>query len=122
MNKYQTIIVLKPDLETHEYVEIERTYKNLLVMRSDRSIRIECWGKKKLIYPDKSHGEGYYMMFTHHMTASDATELDEMLASDTNVIKHIIVLTHETEDDLPSKDEQMAKEYVPCLMDILLQD
>jgi hypothetical protein len=45
-----------------------------------------------------------------------------MLASDTNVVKHIIVLTHETEDDLPSKDEQIEKEYVPCLMDILLQD
>ena len=122
MNKYETIIILRPDLETHEYVEIEKTYKHLLVMRSDRSIRIECWGKKKLAYPVKEHSEGYYMMFTHHMTASDATEFDEMLASDTNVIKHIMVLAHGTEADLPSEDEQIDEGYIPCLMDILLQE
>lgn len=122
MNKYETIVILRPDLETHEYVAIENTYKNLLVMRSDRSIRIECWGKKKLAYPLRSHTEGYYMLFTHHMTASDAIEFDEMLANDTNVIKHIMVLAHEAEDDQPSEDEQIEKEYIPCLMDILLQD
>lgn len=122
MNKYETIIILRPDLETDEYVEIERAYKNLLVMRSDRSIRIECWGKKKLAYPVKSHVEGYYMMFTHHMTASDAAEFDEMLANDTNVIKHIMVLAHEAEDDQRSEDEQIDEGYIPCLMDILLQE
>lgn len=122
MNKYETIIILRPDLETDEYVEIERAYKNLLVMRSDRSIKIECWGKKKLAYPVRSHGEGYYMMFTHHMTASDAVEFDEMLTNDTNVVKHIMVLAHEDEDEQRSEDEQIDEGYIPCLMDILLQE
>ena len=124
MNKYETIIVLKPDLETSLYEEIEKIYKNLLSTYSNKPIKVECFGKKKLAYPIKTHNEGYYIVFTHHATASDVVKFDKTLASDTNVIKHVLVELDykEDEDTQRSEDEQIDAEYIPCLMDILLQD
>lgn len=122
MNKYDTIIILKPDLETHKYAEIEEAYKNLLETYSNKPIEVKCIGKKKLAYPIKTHNEGYYIMFTYHATASDVMKFNKTLASDTNVIKHLSVKYEEDEDTQRSEDEQIDTEYIPCLMDILLQD
>lgn len=131
MNKYDTIIILKPDLETHKYAEIEEAYKNLLETYSNKPIEVKCVGKKKLAYTTKTYNEGYYIMFTYHATASDVMKFDKTLASDTNVIKYLSVKYEavkyeededEDEDTQRSEDEQIDTEYIPCLMDILLQD
>ena len=122
MNKYDTIIILKPDLETHKYAEIEEAYKNLLETYSNKPIKVKCVGKKKLAYTIKTYNEGYYIMFTYHATASDVMKLDKTLASDANVIKYLSVKYEEDEDTQRSEDEQTNEEYIPCLMDILLQD
>ena len=122
MNKYDTIIILKPDLETHKYAEIEEAYKNLLSTYSNKPIEVKCIGKKKLAYTIKTYNEGYYIMFTYHATASDVMKFDKTLASDTNVIKHLSVKYEEDEDTQRSEDEQIDTEYIPCLMDILLKD
>ena len=122
MNKYDTIIILKPDLETHKYAEIEEAYKNLLETYSNKPIEVKCIGKKKLAYTIKTYNEGYYIMFTYHATASDVMKFDKTLASDTNVIKYLSVKYEEDEDTQRSEDEQIDEEYIPCLMDILLQD
>ena len=122
MNKYDTIIILKPDLETHKYAEIEEAYKNLLETYSNKPIKVKCVGKKKLAYTIKTYNEGYYIMFTYHATASDVMKLNKTLASDTNVIKYLSVKYEEDEDTQRSEDEQIDTEYIPCLMDILLKD
>lgn len=122
MNKYDTIIILKPDLETHKYAEIEEAYKNLLSTYANKPIEVKCIGKKKLAYTIKTYNEGYYIMFTYRATASDVMKFDKTLASDTNVIKHLSVKYEEDEDTQRSEDEQIDTEYIPCLMDILLKD
>lgn len=126
MNKYESIIVLKPSLNEDECRGIISKYTRSIEDCSHKSIKIECWGKKKLAYPVKEYSEGTYYILTFYMSETSANTLSTTFSHDSNIIKYVVVEqerdacadTNETKDfiyDLhPSKSER------PDALDVLL--
>lgn len=90
MNKYETIMIIKPTLSEEQWHnEVEKIKE--LINKNGKVTGTEYWGMRKLAYPVKKHNEGYY---ADVYFSSDFEFVDELLRvynESENIIKHIIV-------------------------------
>lgn len=87
MKKFETIIILRPDIAEEEREKIVNEIKDIVTVTN-----IEEWGKRKLAYPVKKHNEGYYILFEFEKELNEHSKLDSYYANNEAIIKHIIVL------------------------------
>jgi len=132
MTKYETIIILDPDLTEEEAKQTVKSYTLVLESLSPKVVHCEEWGTKKLAYPitvgEKKYGMGTYLLFNFWAPESKSKEdhyyidaLSTVLHSDSRVIKHVCV-KHDTE--LGEYDyEQDREESLPdWVQDILCEE
>lgn len=92
MNKYETILIIKPTL-TEE--ETKGTIKKIvnLINNNGKATKVEEWGKRKLAYPIQKFIEGYYVLINFKSEPSFIEELNRVYNITDEIIKHIIVKT-----------------------------
>lgn len=90
MNKYETIMIVKPTLSEEQWHnEVDKIKE--LINKNGKVTSTEFWGMRKLAYPVKKYNEGYYADIYF---SSDFEFVDELLRvynESENIIKHIIV-------------------------------
>lgn len=112
---YQTIMILKPNLNTELIKTETKQYSKLLQSWSTtKKIRVSDFSKKKLAYDIKGHSYGYYLVFAYQAGIENIGELERLLRKDDYVIKFITV--KQCEDDLEPLCEQDIK---PDAYDVL---
>ncbi len=90
MNKYETIIILHPNLdETAVKANIEKFTSMISANGSVEST--EEWGKKRLAYPIQKQNEGYYVIIRFSSNPEFIDELVRVYNITDDVIKHIVV-------------------------------
>lgn len=90
MNKYESIIVLKPKLENEKIQQVIKRIEDFINDKGKVLLKEE-WGKKKLTYPIQKHNEGYYVLFDFKTTSKYIEEINKLYNVIEEVIKHIIV-------------------------------
>lgn len=104
-NEYELIFIAKGDL-TEEYAngitdKYEQKFRDIGATR----INSEFWGNKKLAYPVREYGHGWYYLFNACMSSLTLTKFEEFINADEDVIKHICILkTRAEERDLSPAD------------------
>ncbi len=83
MNKYESIIILKPDYKEEEKQEILDFCKKHM-----KGIKYEELGKKELAYEVKGYNEGYYIQFEFNKNEKKITEF---FKNNLTILKFIIV-------------------------------
>lgn len=89
MNKYETIIILKPTLAEEEIKNSIQKIKDL-INENGKVTATEEWGMRKLAFPVQKFNEGYY---TDIYFSSDFEFIDELLKfynESENIIKYIV--------------------------------
>jgi len=64
LREYETIYVLKPDLEDNKVIEVAERMRGVVEQGGGKSIKIHNWGKKKLAYEIDKVQKGVYIY--HH--------------------------------------------------------
>lgn len=64
IREYETIYVLKPELEDAKIVELEERLRGVVEQAGGKSIKIHNWGKKKLSFEKDKVQKGIYV---HHL-------------------------------------------------------
>ncbi|MBN2358119.1 MAG: 30S ribosomal protein S6 [Deltaproteobacteria bacterium] len=64
LREYETIYVLKPDLEDSKVIEVAERMRGVVEQQGGKSIKIHNWGKKKLAYEVDKVQKGVYIY--HH--------------------------------------------------------
>ena len=64
LREYETIYVLKPDLEDNKVIEVAERMRGVVEQQGGKSIKIHNWGKKKLAYEVDKVQKGIYIY--HH--------------------------------------------------------
>jgi small subunit ribosomal protein S6 len=64
LREYETIYVLKPDLEDNKVIEVAERMRGVVEQGGGKSIKIHNWGKKKLAYEVDKVQKGVYIY--HH--------------------------------------------------------
>jgi len=90
MNNYETIFIIKPNLEEEAIKGLIEKFSNLI--NTDVKVtEVNEWGKRKLAYPMKKQTEGYYVLVNFESNPANITELERNYRITDEVIKFIVV-------------------------------
>lgn len=90
MRKYETIFILRPNLE--EEARKEAITKFSSIISADGEIeRVDEWGNRKLAYEINKIKEGYYVYVTFKANPSLPMELERNYKISDDVIRYIVI-------------------------------
>lgn len=100
MNKYESVIIIKPTLTDEETKDTINKYKENFEKFSNQPVKVEDLGKKKLAYEIQGNKEGSYAVFTFYGKPEDISKTERQYRIDDNVMKFITVkMDMEAEED-----------------------
>lgn len=94
MNKYESVIIINPNLETESIKALIEKFSNL-INNNGKVSSVEEVGKKRLAYEIKNNKEGYYIVFKFESKPEAIAELERIYRITDEVIKFIVVKEEE---------------------------
>lgn len=76
MVSYQTILILKPDLDEAQVDQALEKVTGFLAKYSGSCLKVEKWGKKRLSYRIKKSRFGYYLNIYHTCESLKVSSLE----------------------------------------------
>lgn len=90
MNKYESVIIINPNVEENTLNELTERFSTLI--NNDGKVeQVNNLGKKKLAYEVKKNKEGYYVVFDFEANPSLIAELERNYRITDEVIKFIVI-------------------------------
>ena len=94
MNKYESVIIINPNLEEEAIKSLIEKISNLI--NTDGKVSsVEEAGKKKLAYEVKKNKEGYYVIINFEAQPELIVELERNYRITDEVLKFIVVRVEE---------------------------
>jgi len=90
MNKYESIIIIEPNVDEEEIEEIIQKVKDIIEEKGTVT-KVEKMGMKKLAYEIKKNKEGYYIVIYFEADPSIIAELERYYRITENIIKFLTV-------------------------------
>lgn len=91
MRPYEIVVVFDSALEEDAVKALAERFSKQLTSSGARSVRTDSWGKRRLAYPIKHRGEGYYVLFEANSEPAAVLELDRLLTLSDEVIRHKVM-------------------------------
>ena len=93
MNKYESIMILVPDIKEKRKNEILDKIKNVIMEYStkDKETVVEEMGKKRLAYEVKNNKEGYYIVINFTCEPEAIKEIERNYRITDEVMKFLTV-------------------------------
>ena len=110
MRRYETIIILDPDLSTEKRKPVLKRVQDVIGQQDGYLVLIDDWGSRKLAYEIKKKERGYYVRFDFCGTAAVVDEIERFFRIDDRVLKFMTVLLEKTVDIEKIKEEVAAAE------------
>ena len=90
MNKYESVVIINPNVEENALKELTDRFTTLI--NSDGKVeQVNDLGKKKLAYEVKKNKEGYYVVFDFEANPKLIAELERNYRITDEVIKFIVI-------------------------------
>ena len=105
MQLYETIYVVKQDLDNKGLKELEANYDNLLKLNKAIIEYKENWGLRNLAYKIQNYKKGYYYMVVFNGEKETVNELERNFRIDENILRF---LTSKA-DNIPSEPTPIMK-------------
>ena len=90
MNKYESIIIVNPNIDEEGLKSLEAKFTGL-INENGKVESVENLGKKRLAYDVKKHKEGTYFVFNFEANPEFISELERIYRITDEVIKFIVV-------------------------------
>ncbi len=94
MNKYESIIIVNPNLEEEALKALETKFTDL-INENGTVESVENLGKKKLAYEIKKNKEAYYILFNFEAKPDSIKELERIYLITDDSITFIVVKKEE---------------------------
>ena len=110
MRRYETIIIIDPDLSAENREPVLERVKDVIVQQDGYLAFIDDWGSRKLAYEIKKKERGYYVRFDFCGTGALVDEIERFFRIDDRVLKYMTVLLDKIADIEKIKEEVAAAE------------
>ena len=90
MNKYESVIIIQPNLDEEAVKVIIRKFSDL-IEKNGKIESVEEMGKKRLAYEIKKQKEGFYVLFNFEAEPNSIAELERNYRITDEVMKFIVV-------------------------------
>jgi small subunit ribosomal protein S6 len=91
LRDYELIIVLSPELNEEEIEANTENVRRFVTERGGSISDLERWGKRRLAYPIKHFGDGYYILTHFKLGPTFGRELEANLHISEVVLRHLLV-------------------------------
>ena len=98
MKRYETIIIIDPDLSKEAETPIFERVNDLIPQYNGFLIETDDWGTKKLAYDVKKKSRGHYVRFDFCGDGALIQEMERFFRIDDKVLKFMTVLLDENPD------------------------
>ncbi len=88
---YELVVIVSPTVEEEGFEAAIESVNRFVTGRGGVVSDVERWGKRRLAYPIKHHGEGSYVLTRFRMKPEDNRELDSNLRISEDVIRHLLI-------------------------------
>ena len=89
MNKYESVIIIKPDKTDEEIKSIIEDMKNVIIKNNGNVTKVEKLGKKILAYEIRKCKEGYYVVLYFESNVNVIFELERLHRIKDEIIKYL---------------------------------
>ena len=101
MKRYESIIILKPDLELEEKNKIVEKVTNLMksfAKINETKIELHDLGKRNLAYQIRNYMQGEYIQHYFYASMDDAIKLESEYKKIPEIIKSIVIRNEREEN------------------------
>lgn len=98
MRRYETIVIIDPDLSEDDRTTLISRIKEIIPQQKGEFLQEDLWGVKKLAYDIKKKPRGYYARFDYCGVGSTVDELERFCRIDDRVMKYLTVQLAEEAD------------------------
>ena len=98
MRSYQSVLILKPDIEESRVDEALAKIGELIKRNGGAILKTEKWGKKRLAYRVKKNRFGVYLNLYHTLEPSGVIDLEKKYKLFDLIIKFMVL--HLADDEL----------------------
>ena len=90
MNKYESVVIINPNVEENSLKELIERFKTLI--NTDGNVeQVNELGKKRLAYEIKKNKEAYYVVYEFEANPSLIAELERNYRITDEVLKFIVI-------------------------------
>lgn len=111
MRRYETFIIINPDLSDEERSPVFEKVKGLIQQEECLLVMLDEWGARRLAYEIKKKSRGYYVRLDYCGTGKLVDEMERFFRIDDRVMKYMTVLLDKYAD-IELIKEEMAKAEV----------
>lgn len=90
MRKYETMFILKSNLEEEKRNAVIEKFKSIILTNGEIE-SVDEWGNRKLAYEVNKMNDGYYVLVNFKAGVDVPKELDRNFKISDDVIRHLIV-------------------------------
>jgi small subunit ribosomal protein S6 len=105
MRRYETIIIVDPELSTEERDPVLQRVADIIQQGEGYLALTDEWGARKLAYEIKKKDRGYYIRFDFCGAGAVVDEMERFFRIDDRVMKYMTVLLDKTADIEKIKEE-----------------
>lgn len=109
LRHYQTVIILKPDLDEGHVDEAVEKLTGFLEKSGGQSTRLEKWGKKRLAYRIRKNKFGYYLNWFHTCDPAGIASFEKELQLYDLCIKYMVIKLEEKDFERLMKQSDQAE-------------
>jgi small subunit ribosomal protein S6 len=105
MRRYETFIIIDPDLSDDGRKPIIERIKELITQQNGTLVLLDEWGSRKLAYEIKTKTRGYYIRFDYCGLGPLVDEIERFCRIEDGVLKYMtVVLDKEVDADALQKE------------------
>ena len=97
MRSYQSVLILKPDIEESRVDEALAKIGEFIKSNGGACLKTEKWGKKRLAYRVKKNRFGVYLNIYHTLVPSGVTDLERKYKLFDQIIKFMVIYLSDEE-------------------------
>ena len=91
MNKYESMYILKPDLDEETRKSLIDKFKSLVEENGGKVDNVDEWGVRKLAYEINYISEGYYVLMTFESNPEFPDELQRVYNINDSVLRFNVI-------------------------------
>jgi small subunit ribosomal protein S6 len=110
MRRYETFVIIDPDLSQEQREPLIGRVEELITQMDGFLVKTDDWGERKLAYNIKKKGRGYYVRFDYCGLAPLVNEIERFFRIDDRALKYMTVLLNADVDLEKIKEEKAARE------------
>ena len=108
MRRYETFVIIDPDLSQDIRDQVVERVEELIAQMDGFLVFTDDWGERKLAYEIKKRARGYYVRFDYCGLSPLINEIERFFRIDDRALKYITVLLDKDADLEKVKEEKAA--------------